>query len=327
MRAGFPGGPRPIAACGREGSAYDARVFGALRTLSLTTITMIAFAANSLLCRAALRGGAIDAVSFTAIRLISGAIVLAAITRGWPGESTDDARSHGSWRAAGALSIYAITFSYAYLRLGAGAGALLLFGSVQLTMIGGALVRGERPSLRQWVGLVIAATGMVVINLPSLEAPPVSGAALMIAAGVGWGLYSLAGRGARRPIMATAGNFARALPFAAALAAIAAATGAELTTRGVVLSVVSGAVTSGGGYCVWYAVLPSLGAARAAIVQLSVPVIAAVSAILLLDEPLRQHVAIGGAIILGGLALALWQRRRPAAVPAARAAGYGAARS
>jgi drug/metabolite transporter (DMT)-like permease len=161
---------------------------------------------------------------------------------------------------------------------------------------------------------------MVVINLPSLEAPPLSAAMLMIVAGVGWGLYSLAGRGARRPIMATAGNFIRCLPYSVALGAIAIAATAQVTTRGVVLAVVSGAVTSGLGYCLWYAVLPSLGAARAAIVQLSVPVIAAVGAIVLLDEPLRSLVAIGGAIILGGLALVLWQRRRAPAQVAAPAA-------
>jgi drug/metabolite transporter (DMT)-like permease len=293
-------------------------VLGALRILGLTTAAMIAFAANSLLCRAALRGGAIDAASFTAIRLVSGAIVLVAITRVLRGDASDDARSHGSWRSAAALAIYAIAFSYAYLRLGAGAGALLLFGSVQLTMIAGGLIRGERPSLRQWIGLGVAATGMVVINLPSLEAPPPSGAALMILAGVGWGVYSLRGRGARRPIMATAGNFARSVPFAAALVVVAMATTAQLTTRGVALAIVSGAITSGLGYCLWYAVLPALGAARAAIVQLSVPVIAAVGAIVLLDEPLRRHVAIGGAIILGGLALALWQRRPPGSPRATR---------
>jgi len=292
-------------------------VLGALWTFVLTTATMIAFAANSLLCRAALRGGAIDAVSFTAVRFISGALVLVVITRAFPGEATDDERSHGSWRAAAALAIYAITFSYAYLRLGAGAGALLLFGSVQLTMIAGGLIRGERPSLRQWIGLAVAAAGMVVINLPSLEAPPLSAAMLMIVAGVGWGAYSLAGRGAKRPIRATAGNFLRCLPYSLALGAIAVAATAQVTARGLVLALVSGVVTSGLGYCLWYAVVPSLGAARAAIVQLSVPVIAAVGAIVLLDEPLRSHVAIGGAIILGGLALALWQRRAPAPVATA----------
>lgn len=280
-------------------------MFGPLRTFALTTATMVAFAANSLLCRAALRGGAIDAESFTAIRLASGAVILVAITgvrRGEPG-------GRGSWRSAIALGLYAIAFSWAYLRLGAGAGALLLFGSVQLTMIGGGLARSERPSPRQWAGLVVAATGMVLINLPSLDAPPPAGAALMISAGIGWGIYSLGGRGARRPIHATAGNFVRVLPFAVVYGALALITGPALTTRGVAYAVTSGAVTSGLGYCLWYAVLPSLGAARGAIVQLSVPVIAAIGGIVLLDEPLRRHVVIGGSVILGGLALALWQRR------------------
>jgi drug/metabolite transporter (DMT)-like permease len=152
---------------------------------------------------------------------------------------------------------------------------------------------------------------MVVINLPGLDAPPIGAAALMIGAGVGWGIYSLGGRGARRPIRATAGNFLRCLPFAAAFTAISVAATAHITARGAALAVASGAVTSGLGYCVWYAVVPSLGAARAAIVQLSVPVIAAAGAIVLLDEPLRRHVAIGGAIVLGGLALALWRRATP----------------
>lgn len=272
---------------------------------------MIAFAANSLLCRAALRGGAIDALSFTAIRFLSGTLVLVAITQA---RRSDDTGRDGSWTAAIALGGYAIAFSLAYLRLAAGAGALLLFGSTQFTMITGGLVRGERPSLRQWFGLAVAGAGMVVINLPGLDAPPLGGAALMIAAGVGWGLYSLGGRGAKRPIRATAGNFVRCLPFSVAYGAIAIATTGQVTTRGVALAATSGIVTSGLGYCVWYAVLPSLGAARGAIVQLSVPVIAAVGGIVLLHEPLQLHLAIGGAIILGGLALALLQRRPAPAV-------------
>jgi drug/metabolite transporter (DMT)-like permease len=289
-------------------------VLGALSTFALTTATMIAFAANSLLCRAAVRGGAIDALSFTAIRFLSGALVLVAITQA---RRSDDTGRDGSWTAAIALGGYAIAFSLAYVRLGAGTGALLLFGSTQFTMIGGGLVRGERPSLRQWFGLAVAGVGMVVINLPSLDAPPPGDAALMIAAGVGWGLYSLGGRGAKRPIRATAGNFVRCLPFTLAYGAIAIAATAHVTARGAALAVVSGVVTSGLGYCVWYAVLPSLGAARGAIVQLSIPVIAAVGGIVLLDEPLQRDVAIGGAIILGGLALALWQRRPVPAVAAA----------
>jgi drug/metabolite transporter (DMT)-like permease len=287
-----------------------------LSTFALTAATMIAFGGNSLLCRAALHGGAIDAMSFTAIRLASATLVVVAIAQARRGEVPG---RDGSWSAAIALGGYAIAFSLAYLGLDAGVGALLQFGSAQLTMIIGGLVHGERPSLRQWVGLAVAAAGMVVINAPGLEAPPPGGAALMVAAGVGWGLYSLSGRGARRPIRATAGNFVRCLPFTAAFGAIAIARTGQVTARGAVLAAVSGAVTTGLGYCVWYAVLPSLGAARGAIVQLSVPVIAAAGAIVLLDEPLRRPVAIGGAIILGGLALALWQRRRVPDAAARRA--------
>ena len=288
-------------------------MFPRLRLVALTTATMVAFAANSLLCRAALRGGAIDATSYTAIRLISGAAVLVAVTQARRG--AEPLRGMGSWRAAFVLAGYAITFSYAYIRLGAGTGAVLLFGSAQLTMITGGIVRGEHPTVRQWVGFVVAATGMVVINLPSLDAPPLTGAALMLTAGITWGLYSLYGRGATRPVAANAGNFTRCLPFAGVLAAIAIATAAHVTGYGIVLAVASGAVTSGLGYCLWYLVLPSLGSARAAIVQLSVPVIAALGGIVLLDEPLRRHVAIGGGVILGGLALALWRPRPPAPRP------------
>src|SRR5262249_19020222 len=153
-------------------------------------------------------------------------------------------------------------------RIGASTGALLLFGSVQLTMIIGSIVRGEHPTARQWVGFAVAVAGVIVINLPSLDPPPLDGAALMLASGVAWGIYSLYGRGAARPLAATAGNFARSVPAAALLAVIAVASAAHLTERGVALALASGAVTSGLGYCLWYAVLPSLGAARAAFVQL-----------------------------------------------------------
>lgn len=296
-----------------------ATMFDQLRLIALTAVTMTAFAANSLLCRAALRGGAIDAASFTAVRLASGALVLAAVTLARRGRGPSaGAGSVGSWRAAAVLGVYAVTFSYAYIRLGASTGALILFGAAQLTMITGGILRGEHPTARQWVGFVVAAVGLVLINLPSLDAPPPLGAALMGTAGITWGLYSLYGRGATRPIAATAGNFIRTLPLVAALAAGALALSSHVTGYGILLAVVSGGVTSGLGYCIWYLVLPSLGAARAAIVQLSVPVIAALGAIVLLHEPLRRHVAIGGAVILGGLALALWRRvPRPAATTSA----------
>jgi drug/metabolite transporter (DMT)-like permease len=293
-------------------------MFDQLRIVALTTATMVAFAANSLLCRAALRGGAIDAATFTSIRLVSGALVLVAITQAR--RSPESAGSAGSWRAALALAGYAIAFSLAYLRLAASTGALILFGAAQLTMVTGGLLRGERPTVRQWVGFIVAGTGLVVLNLPSLEAPPLDGAALMFAAGVSWGLYSLFGRAATRPLAATAGNFLRTVPMAAVFIAFALAISIHVTPYGLLLAIASGAVTSGLGYVIWYAVLPSLGAARAALVQLSVPVIAAVGSIALLSEPLHRHVVVGGSIILGGLALALWRplARRSTAGRAAR---------
>ena len=271
-----------------------------MRTAVLASVAMFAFAANSLLCRAALRGGAIDAASFTAIRLATGALVLVVLAA-----RRGSARRAGSWLSAVALAAYAIAFSYAYLQLGAASGALILFGAVQLTMMVGGLVRGERPAAIQWVGWLLALGGLVVINAPGLDPPPAGGAALMIAAGIAWGVYSLRGRGITRPLETTAGNFLRALPIAAVLVGIALAGGARVSISGVALGAASGGIASGLGYSVWYAVVPALGATRAAAVQLSVPVIAALAAITLLGEPFRPTLAIGGAAILCGLALAL----------------------
>lgn len=275
-----------------------------MRTAWLTTAAMIGFAANSLLCRAALRDGAIDAASFTAIRLATGAVVLVVIVtaRRAPDASL---RREGTWLSSLALAGYAVAFSYAYLEIGAAAGALVLFGSVQLTMIAGGLLRGERPTPRQWLGWLLAIAGLVVLNAPGLDPPPPAGAALMAVAGIAWGIYSLRGRGITRPLVATAGNFARSVPIAALLVAIALASRAHASPLGIALAAASGGLASGLGYSLWYAAVPSLGATRAAVVQLSVPVITAIAAIFLLGEPLRPTVAIGGAAIVGGLALAL----------------------
>ena len=266
---------------------------------------MIGFAANSLLCRAALRGGAIDPASFTAIRLASGALVLAALVAARRGQ-----RGSGNWPSALALAAYAVAFSLAYTELAAGTGALILFGCVQLTMIVGGLVRGERPSALAWIGWALAVGGLVAITAPGLDPPPAGGAALMIAAGIAWGVYSLRGRGVTRPLETTAGNFARTLPVAAGLAVIAIATSAHVSTAGVAYALASGAIASGVGYSLWYAAVPALGATRAAAVQLSVPVIAAGAAIALLGEPFKTTLAIGGAAIVGGLALALRAKAR-----------------
>src|SRR5690606_1684605 len=267
----------------------------------LTALAMVGFAANSLLCRAALRDGAIDAASFTAIRLATGAAVLVALVAARRGSI----RGEGTWASMLALAGYAALFSYAYLEIGAAAGALILFGAVQLTMMTGGLVRGERPTPAQWLGWLVALGGLVVINAPGLDPPPPRGALLMAGAGVAWGVYSLRGQGVTRPLAATAGNFTRSLPIAALLVAVALATHAHASARGVVLAACSGAIASGLGYSLWYAAVPSLGATRAAIVQLSVPVLTALAAVVLLAEPLRTNVIVGGAAIVGGLALAL----------------------
>jgi drug/metabolite transporter (DMT)-like permease len=277
----------------------------------LTTAAMIGFAANSLLCRGALRGGAIDAATFTAIRLATGAAVLVAIVIAREGGSAlrSNRRGEGTWLSAVALAAYAVAFSYAYLEIGAAAGALLLFGAVQLTMITGGLLRGERPTPRQWLGWLLAIAGLVVINAPRLDPPPVGGAVLMMLAGIAWGIYSLRGRGVTRPLVATASNFARSVPIAALLVAIAFATRAHASPLGIALAAASGGIASGLGYSLWYAAVPSLGATRAAVVQLSVPVITAIAAVVILAEPLRPTVAIGGGAIVGGLALALTAAR------------------
>jgi drug/metabolite transporter (DMT)-like permease len=274
-----------------------------VRTFLLTAAAMVGFAANSLLCRAALRAGGseIDAASFTAIRLATGAVVLVLIVSA----RRDSIRGAGSWMSMLALAGYAIAFSYAYVEIGAAAGALILFGAVQLTMIVGGLMRGERPSVQQWLGWLVAVGGLVAINAPGIDPPPPRGASLMAVAGIAWGVYSLRGRGVTRPLVMTAGNFARSLPVAALLVAVAFATHAHASPTGIALAAASGGIASGLGYSLWYAAVPTLGATRAALVQLSVPVVTALAAVVLLAEPLRTNVLIGGAAIVGGLALAL----------------------
>lgn len=265
---------------------------------------MLAFAANSLLCRLALRAEHIDAASFTTIRLAAGALVLWLIVRlrgGMPAAA-------GSWASALALFAYAAAFSFAYLTLPASAGALLLFGAVQATMIGYGLWRGERLDAVQWGGLVLACAGLVGLLLPGLSAPPLGGALLMALAGVAWGVYSLRGRGGGEPTAATAGNFLRALPFAAVLS-LAALPGAAFDGAGVAYAVASGALASGLGYAIWYAALPGLKAAQAASVQLSVPVIAALAAAVLLDEAIDLRLVLASVGVLGGIALVIAGRR------------------
>ena len=281
------------------------------RTASLTLAAMVAFAANSLLCRAALGGGLADAASFTSMRLVGGALVLVPLTRLRGGSEVGG----GSWTSAAALFAYALGFSLAYLSIPAGTGALLLFGAVQLTMLASALVAGERPAAREWLGLVLSLVGLVALTRPGLAQPNPVGAGLMLVAGMAWGVYSLRGRSAADPTAATAGNFARAVPLALLPAAVALALGeVSLSRVGLLWAVLSGAVTSGLGYVMWYAVVRELTATRAAIVQLAVPVLAAGGGVALLDEPVTPRLVVASAAILGGVALATLSReRQPAA--------------
>jgi drug/metabolite transporter (DMT)-like permease len=268
----------------------------------LICLAMLAFAGNSLLCRAALQSGATDPASFTAIRLGSGALILFLI---WKFQNKATRTLPGDWPSALALFGYAAGFSFAYVELGAATGALLLFAMVQVTMIGAALLRGERFGLVQSLGFALAIAGLVWLLLPGLAAPPLLGAGLMMTAGFAWGLYSLRGKHQlASPLAATAGNFVRSLPFALALVLISTKQ-LSASSEGVLLAVASGAIASGLGYAVWYTALPLLRASTAATVQLSVPVIAAAGAVLMLGESLSWRMAGASIAILGGIALVL----------------------
>lgn len=288
-----------------EGTALE-RPPPHLSTLAFTAAAMLAFAANSLLCRLALAAGGIDPASFGAVRIVSGALALAVIVRLRP--ATGPAAG-GDWISAAMLFAYVAFFSFAYVGLAAGTGALILFGAVQLTMFGWALRGGERFTAPAWCGLGLAAAGLVVLVLPGVSAPPLPGAASMALAGAAWGVYSLRGRGAADPLRATAGNFLRAAPLALVLWLPFAGV-AHADRIGIALAVVSGALTSGVGYALWYTALRGLTAMRAATVQLSVPLITAFGAVLLLGEPVTLRLALASMAILGGIALVLARRTR-----------------
>ncbi len=275
------------------------------RTLLLTALAMLAFAGNSLLCRAALRDSQIDPASFTALRLFAGALVLWLLLYTRKRAATVP----GNWAGALSLFIYAAAFSYAYLYLDAGAGALLLFGAVQLSMIAWGLLRGERLHRLQVVGLVLAAAGLVALLLPGTSTPSLSASCLMVLAGIAWGAYSLLGKGTPDPLAATAGNFIRTLPIVAVLCLVALGS-LEWDSAGVVYALLSGALTSGIGYAIWYAAMPGLAAIQAASVQLSVPLLTALAGSVLLGESLTGRLMLAGVAILGGIALVLRYKHR-----------------
>lgn len=277
-----------------------------VRTVLLTASALAAFAANSILCRLALGPHLADAAGFTAVRLVSGTLALSLILFLAGGRRPILRRD---WLSPLALFAYAAPFSFAYLRLPAGTGALLLFGSVQVTMIAWGMRRGERPHPAEWVGLALAVGGLIALNAPGATAPDPWGALLMIAAGAAWGAYSLLGRGGTDPLAVTAGNFARTVPLVLVLALVSLPH-LHATRDGLLLAAASGALASGVGYAVWYAALRGLRATRAAVVQLLVPVLAAMGGVLILDEAITVRLVAAGAVVLGGIALAVTRSGR-----------------
>ncbi len=277
-----------------------------LKTFWLTSITLIAFAANSLLTRMALGTGALDAASFVLIRLGSGAVMLLLLTSYTHKKLT--LKVKGEWLAALMLFVYALTFSFAYLQLDTGTGALLLFGAVQVTMILLGLRQGEKPHPSEWIGLLAALTGLVYLVLPGLAAPPLLGSGLMAIAGIAWGIYSLLGKSSKNPIENTTANFLRSVPFAIGVSLVALPQ-LNLSTRGILLAIASGAITSGLGYALWYQALKGLSATQAAIVQLVVPILAALGGIIFLEEVFSVRLGIASLLILGGIAIAVVGRR------------------
>jgi drug/metabolite transporter (DMT)-like permease len=276
-----------------------------IRIIAYTVFALVAFAFNSILCRMALRTGEADAAGFTAVRLASGAVALIVISYFF---STGKSLKRGNWISAFFLFAYAICFSFAYIGLTAAAGALILFSAVQFTMIAAALIRGERPHRLEWFGLVIAFGGLIYLVFPGLSSPPLFASVLMAAAGVAWGFYTLRGKGSGDPLGDTTGNFIRSVPMIV-IAAIPFFAQINLSTRGIVLAVLSGAVASGVGYTVWYLALKHHTATRAAVLQLSVPVIAAFGGVLLLSEAMSTRLLIASALILGGIAMTILGRR------------------
>ncbi len=283
------------------------------RRFILTSLAMIAFASNSLLCRLALKHTTIDAATFTFIRILSGAVALWLILEIRTRLRTDKMASlltdgsSGNWPSALALFVYAAAFSFAYVDLSVGTGALLLFGAVQATMILWGFRKGERLDAIQVVGFIAAVIGLVILVFPGLSAPPLIGSILMLGAGVAWGVYSLRGKGVQDPASVTAGNFVRAVPFCAVIWIIFLPW-THVDSAGVSYAVISGAIASGLGYVIWYRALSGSRATSAATVQLSVPVLAAAGGILLLGEPITLRYVFASVAVLGGIALVIWER-------------------
>lgn len=276
-----------------------------LTTIVYTGMALVAFAANSVLGRLALGDNAIDASSFTAVRLLSGAIVLSAITRFR--RNTTVSGTRGSWPGGVMLFLYAVTFSLAYVTLDTATGALILFGSVQITIILLSLISGNRLHLSEWLGVGIAFGGFVYLFLPDISTPSITGFVLMTVAGIAWGIYTIQGRGSQKPLLDTAYNFVRTVPLVILLI-IATLQNTHYSTEGILLAMLSGAIASGIGYSIWYAALGGLSATQSAVVQLSVPVIAALGGVIFVSEPITLRLMLAGSMILGGILLVILGR-------------------
>jgi drug/metabolite transporter (DMT)-like permease len=270
-----------------------------MKTAALTSVALIAFAINSVLCRLALEGATIDAGCFTFVRLASGALVLFIIVK-LRGSATQEKGPRGSWLATFMLLLYAISFSFAYLSLDTGTGALILFGSVQITMIVLSILGGTRLHSSEWIGVIIAFSGFVYLVLPGVSAPSTLGFLLMSVSGIGWGVYTLKGRGSKKPLIDTTYNFLRSVPFVLFFG-LATLQNAHYSKEGIFLAILSGGLASGLGYTIWYAALSGLTATQAAVVQLFVPVLAAFGGVVFIDEVLSLRLAVSAGLILGGI--------------------------
>ena len=280
---------------------------GNLRVTGLTTLALVAFAGNSVLCRLALKDGSIDAASFSTVRLVSGAIALLVILYA-TNRGTRPASS-GSWMSATMLFLYAVCFSFAYVSLDTGIGALILFGMVQATMVTGALWTGDRPTVAEWIGWLLAVSGFVYLVSPGLTAPSPVGSVLMGIAGIGWGIYSLRGRKEPYALSATTYNFVRSVPLVLVVSALSLKE-MHLSTNGIVLAILSGAITSGIGYAIWYTALRSISTMQAAMVQLFVPVLAAAGGVIFLAESVSMRLVFSGLLILGGIFVAIFSKSK-----------------